>query len=342
MVKDVYVSGKILTINGFKNGFINLNSEKPYQIQKGVPPSSPIKKGLIVTSFCNAHTHIGDTFIRSRDVTLPNNIEQLVAPPDGLKHRLLKEASEKEIKQGMNLALNEMTQAGIDFFCDFRENGINGAKTLKLMGKHAGITPIIYGRPENLDVDKKEILELIKIADGIGLSSISDWKTDNLEIIANYAKKHNTSLALHASERIREDIDFILSLEPTFLVHMTQGTKKDFEKIKQQNIPVVICPRSNAFFGYKPPLQRMKKTGIELLIGTDNAMLHSLKMQDEIHFIQKQFPNMFSLESLLAMTTILPRKVLNLKDGMSRSTFPTSFLVLDTKTLEPIFKSKKG
>jgi hypothetical protein len=86
----------------------------------------------------------------------------------------------------------------------------------------------------------------------------------------------------------------------------------------------------------------MKKTGIELLIGTDNAMLHSLKMQDEIHFIQKQFPNMFSLESLLTMTAILPRKVLNLKDGMSRSTFPTSFLVLDTKTLEPIFKSKKG
>ena len=342
MVQDVFVSGRILTEQGFETGFINISTEEPFHIQRGSPPISPIKKGIIVPSFFNTHTHVGDTFIRKRDVILPHHLEELVAPPDGLKHKLLKNASETEIKQGINTALEEMMQSGISLFCDFRENGVNGAKLLKQLPQPADITPIIYGRPERLTFDEKEFLDLIKVVDGIGLSSITDWQKDYLKLISGFAKKHNIPLALHVSERIREDIDFILSLEPDYVVHMTKGSKKDFEKLKQQNIPVVICPRSNAFFGDQPPLNLMKKTGVELLLGTDNAMLHSLRIQDEIHFIQQHVPNVFSLERLLIMATYLSRKVLNLKDGMSRSNFPTSFLVLDEKTLEPIFISKAG
>ncbi len=342
MEKDVYVSGKILTPDGFKTGFININSNESYHIQKGIPSKDPIRKGIIIPSFWNAHTHIGDTFIRQRQVSLPHDLEELVAPPDGLKHRLLKEVSEQEIKQGMSIGLQEMLQCGTSLFCDFRENGVYGAQLLRQQTKHSEITPLIFGRPEKLRFDKNELLDLVKIVDGIGLSSISDWQKDDLELVIKIAKKHNLSVAIHASERVREDIDSILSIEPSFLVHMTKGTKKDFEKIKKHKIPVVICPRSNAFFGYKPPLRLMKKIGVDMILGTDNAMLHSLKIQDEIHFIMKQFPDVFSLEELLSMATYRPRKVLNLKDSIARSSFPTSFLVLDTKTLEPMFMSEKG
>ena len=84
-----FVSGEILTEEGFKKGYIEFNKEKIIEIGEGNPPQKPICKGLIVPTFVNAHTHIGDSFIKEKGIDLPKNIEELVAPPDGFKHRLL-------------------------------------------------------------------------------------------------------------------------------------------------------------------------------------------------------------------------------------------------------------
>ncbi|GAH12171.1 unnamed protein product, partial [marine sediment metagenome] len=96
-----YVSGEILTVNGFERGYLGVKNHKMMDRGKGNPPKKPIHKGLIVPTLVNAHTHIGDSFIRKRNLKLPRNVEDLVAPPDGLKHRLLKEASDLEIIGGM-------------------------------------------------------------------------------------------------------------------------------------------------------------------------------------------------------------------------------------------------
>ena len=69
------------------------------QVEKGTSPKKPICKGLIVPTFVNAHTHIGDSFIKKKHIKLPRNIEELVGPPNGLKHRLLNVASDKEISE---------------------------------------------------------------------------------------------------------------------------------------------------------------------------------------------------------------------------------------------------
>ena len=87
-----FVSGEILTDIGFKSGYIGFEKEKIVETGKGNPPKKPICKGLIVPTFVNAHTHIGDSFIKEKGIDLPKNIKDLVAPPDGLKHRLLHES----------------------------------------------------------------------------------------------------------------------------------------------------------------------------------------------------------------------------------------------------------
>ena len=88
-----YVSGEILTKNGFEKGFLGFEKDKIVESGNDHPPKKPVCKGLIVPSFVNAHTHIGDSFIREKNIKLPKDIEKLVAPPYGLKHKLLKEVS---------------------------------------------------------------------------------------------------------------------------------------------------------------------------------------------------------------------------------------------------------
>jgi cytosine/adenosine deaminase-related metal-dependent hydrolase len=330
------IAGEILLENGFQKGFISIDENRSVRVDMGSSSIPPKHKGLIIPLLVNAHTHLGDAFIRKKNIPLPKDVKTLVGPPSGLKHRLLENTSEVIIKQGMKDAIQEMRECGTSVFLDFRENGINGTLLLREVSQHTAIKPIIFGRPSHLSFDENELRDLFQYVDGIGISSISDWDENHLDSLVSLTKKHNIPIALHASESKREDIEKILSLQPSFLVHMTKAEKKDLIQVKKHEIPIVVCPRSNAFFGLKPPLQLMKQLHIDILIGTDNAMLHSTCILDEIRFILKEFPNIFSRDELLYMGTFGARKALNLLDGISGANFPSSFMVLDPKSLQQI------
>ncbi|MBN2602966.1 MAG: hypothetical protein JXA91_02400, partial [Candidatus Thermoplasmatota archaeon] len=106
-----YFSGEILTENGLEEGYIGLEKKKIVEIGKTCP-KKPLLKGLIVPTFINAHTHLGDSFVRKKNLKLPKSIEKLVAPPDGLKFQQLMKASRQEIIQGIKDSLNEMSLSG--------------------------------------------------------------------------------------------------------------------------------------------------------------------------------------------------------------------------------------
>jgi len=333
-----YVSGEILTESGFKRGYFGFENRKIVETGSGVPPKKPLCDGFIVPTLINAHTHIGDSFIRKKNIDLPRNIEELVAPPHGLKHRLLHEASSDEITTGMKESIDEMANAGVSAFCDFRENGITGVDQLTAAVKQSQISSVILSRPKELNYDADEVEQLLNNSQGIGISSISDWKYSELEKVTKHAKKRKKMFALHVSERVREDIDCILDLHPDFLVHMIMATESDLTRVKENNIPVVVCPRSNAFFGLKPDIKLMKHVGIDLMVGTDNAMLHSPNILDEIIYLKTQ-PQGLSTEELLIMITYAPRKALNLDDCILGPNSPADFVVLDKKSLRPLYIS---
>ncbi len=333
-----YISGEILTIDGLKKGYISFDKGKIIEIGKGLPQKKPICKGLIVPTFVNAHTHIGDSFIREKNIDLPKNIEELVAPPHGLKHRFLREASDEEIIEGMEKSLDIMIKCGTQFFCDFRENGILGISQLKSALRLRSINSIILSRPDSLNFDKNEIDLLLKNSDGIAISSISDWEYSELYKVAERAKAKNKIFALHANERVKENIDEILDLKPDFLVHMIKASESDFFKVKENNIPVIVCPRANSFFGLRPNFELMKKVGIELLIGSDNAMLNTPNILDEIHYILS-ISKVNSKYDLLYMSTFGARKALNLKCDIQGSNSKANFVVLNNKTLKPLYIS---
>ncbi len=334
-----YISGEILTKDGFITGHLGLqDNEMVNEMGKGTPPKEPIAKGLIIPTCVNAHTHLGDSFIRFQHLQLPRNVKELVAPPAGLKHRLLKQAKEQEILEGIQKSLMEMSIAGTSCFCDFREGGVLGIYQIRKAMKHCSIEAVILSRPSQMTYDKTELDRLLENSDGIGLSSISDWEPSEIEKLAAHVRKKKKLFALHASEVEREDIDCVLELKPNLLIHMIAATQSDLEKVSEAAIPVVICPRSYLFFRLKHNLELMKKTGVTLLLGTDNAMINNPDVLEEVKVLQKT--KLFSLEELLTTVTYTPRKALNLDDCIQGRDLSGKYIVLERDSLKQIYASK--
>jgi len=255
----------------------------------------------------NSHTHIGDAFIDLGKKAW--GLEELVAPPHGFKHEMMRKASEGKILEGMRKAISVMEGCGTTHFCDFREGGVEGIKILKKAMEGSGLSAIILGRPVELRYDSNEINEILKLSEGIGLSSISDWDYDELKKVASHTIKKKKIFAIHASEAFREDIDAILDLKPSFLIHMSNASRGDMEIVADAGVPVVVCPRSNAFFGIRPDIEGMLECGISLLLGTDNAMIAPPDIVQEMEYLIKNFD--ISKEQAVAMVTSNPRKCLN-------------------------------
>ena len=333
-----FVSGEILTDVRFKSGYIAFEKGKIIETGKGNSPKKPICKGLIVPTFVNTHTHIGDSFIREKKIDLPKNIEQLVAPPNGLKHKLLREASDEDIIEGMEKSIDIMIKSGTKYFCDFRENGILGISQLKAALQLRNIISLILSRPDSLEYIKDEVDILLKNSDGIAISGISDWDYSELQKVARDTREKNKIFALHASERIRENVDDILDLKPNFLVHMIKASELDLIRVKENNISIIICPRANSFYGLKPNFNLLKKVGVNLLLGTDNAMLSSPVILDEIKHV-KSISKGYSTFELLYMITFGARKVLNLDCDILGPNSKADFIVMDKKSLKPLYIS---
>ncbi|KYK20938.1 hypothetical protein AYK25_04135 [Thermoplasmatales archaeon SM1-50] len=333
-----YFQGEILTREGFITGYLAYDQEHvSSEICKGIPPEKPIAQGLILPTCINAHTHLGDSFIRFKQLKLPHNVKDLVAPPNGLKHKLLKEATEQEILEGIQTSLSEMISTGTSCFCDFREGGLIGIYQLKKGMKNYSIDSLVLSRPSQMKYEKEELDRLLQNSDGIGLSSISDWDFSEIEKIARHVRKKKKLFALHASEVIREDIDHILDLHPHLLVHMIAATQADLQRVTDAAIPIVICPRSYLFFRLRHNLKDMKKTGVSLLLGTDNAMINTPDVLEEVRILQKT--GIFSLKELLTNVTYTPRKALNLDDCIQGRDLSKKVIVLERDSLKLLYVS---
>lgn len=275
-----YVEGLILTPKGFQRGYVGFEDGHIVEVKRGRPKES-LAKGIVVPALRNAHTHLGDAVIR---IELRGTIEELVAPPHGLKHKLLAEAKDDDVVEAVRETLRVMLHTGTASFSDFRETGLRGLRLLCRALLGFPLSPQILGRPAQMRYDRNEVDALLRVGDGIGLSSYSDWEPSEIEKIAKHARSKGGCFALHCSERVREDVDKVLDLKPDFLVHMLQATDGDLERCTDADVPVVVCPRSNAFYGLAPNIPHLLEKGVEVRLGTDNAMLNSPSMLREMEF----------------------------------------------------------
>jgi len=268
---------------------------------------------IVLPAFVNAHTHIGDSIAKEAGAGL--SLDELVAPPDGLKHRLLRAASREELIAAMRRSLAFMEQSGTGGFVEFREGGVVGVEALEAALEGFAIKDVILGR---------ETVDAMAVADGFGASGARDGEFGAERTATRDAGK---LFGIHAGERDSDDVNPALDLHPDFLVHMVHLEALHYERLDDEGIPVVLCPRSNLVTdaGVAPARELLDRTTVAL--GTDNVMLNSPSMFREMEFAAKLYD--VSAREVLRMATIAGAEIAGLNAGVIEAGRDARLLVLD-------------
>ncbi len=264
---------------------------------------------ILLDGLHNYHTHVGDAFLQGKP--LPRSLPALVKPGTGYKHRMLAKASPATITRAVTAALAAYEEAGTRSILDFREQGVTGVKLLRgiARGPRPGPAVRILGRPVRWPIDADELQSLVEEGDGIGISSIADVDDDVVEQSSRACRRARKPFVLHASEPRRDSLERVLSYEPQLLVHLCQATPPDFRQLSKTEVPVAVCPTSNAFFRFKSPIAQLVRARIPFFFGTDNAMLGNFDLVAEVARARKWAPRIPDDVFLAALTTPIEKAI---------------------------------
>jgi cytosine/adenosine deaminase-related metal-dependent hydrolase len=278
-----------------------------------VEETSTAPSKIVLPAFVNAHTHVGDSIAKEAGAGL--DLDELVAPPDGLKHRLLRAASHEELVRAMARTIRFMRTSGTGAFGEFREGGVEGVRAIGEALEGLDVAATILGRGS---------IAAMEAADGYGASGARDGDFDAAR---RATRKTGTLFAIHAGERDDADIDAALDLDPDFAVHMVYARERHLDRIERQGTPVAVCPRSNLVTGVGlPPIDALAER-TTLALGTDNAMLDSPSMFREMEFAAKLTD--LSASDVLRMATANGADMLGLNCGVLEAGREARVLVLD-------------
>ncbi|WP_122090278.1 amidohydrolase family protein [Halalkalicoccus subterraneus] len=280
---------------------------------EAIEEASTTSDRIVAPAFVNAHTHIGDSIAKEagRGLTL----EELVAPPDGLKHRLLRESDRDEMVAAIRRSVEFMRSGGVTGFLDFREGGADGVSVLREAADGLPVDAFAMGRDE---------LAALEVGDGYGASGAAD---DDFARERDAAREVGKPFGIHAGENRTDDIVPALDLEPDYLVHMVNASAEHLDRVEKQEVPVVVCPRANLVtnVGLPPIEDLVERTSVAL--GTDNVMLNSPSMFREMEFAAK-FTDLDAPE-VLRMATRAGAEIAGIDAGTIEEGREARLLVLD-------------
>lgn len=106
--------------------------------------------------------------------------------------------------------------------------------------------------------------------------------------------------------------------ETTLAVHCVRVTDEDIDTIRQSGATVCLCPRSNEFIGVgQAPWAKWLSSGTPLCLGTDSlASNYDLDLFNEAVYLKRNFDGELSLDTLLAMLTRNPARILGVENTM--------------------------
>ncbi len=310
---------------------------------------------IVLPAFINAHTHIGDSIVK--DIGDGLSIQELVEPPNGLKHKKLSQADDSEIIEAMHESAKEMVYAGISTFIDFREGGLKGIELLKKAIYDLPINACILGRSDrfyddDLTPDEARLItrELLQHCDGIGLSGVQDINPEIMLQIAEVCNQEDKIAMIHVAEyyELQEqsvqltnqtEVERALRSGFTNLVHVTYPIMQDLDLLSSSSPCIISCPRSNGMLSVGiPPVSAYIEEKIDVALGTDNVMFNTPDMFREMEYALKAvrggYKNKITAKDVLKMATINGFKILG-KDISIQEGNVSDILVIRQKSEDP-------
>ncbi|MBR3213828.1 MAG: amidohydrolase family protein [Methanosphaera sp.] len=310
---------------------------------------------IVMPAFLNAHTHIADSILK--DVGDGLTISQLVEPPNGLKHKMLNEATDEQLVESMHEEAKEMLYSGISTFIDFREGGIEGVKLLKKAVYDLPINACILGRcneyyDPKTTVEEARLLtrELLQYCDGVGLSGVQDVDSEIMMQIAQVCNDEDKLAVVHVAEYYdlqeksiqltnQTEIERALRAGFTTIVHATQPVLQDLDLLVENSPFIVACPRSNGMLSTGiPPVSVYNEVGLDVALGTDNVMFNKPDMFREMEYTLKAmrgtYQNKITARDILKMATINGFKILGKDISISEGNV-SDILVIKQKSEDP-------
>lgn len=268
---------------------------------------------LVMPGLWNSHTHIADAAFPDGATGL--SLEQGFFRPNGFKYRMLRNEDEKFLLKCIIQHHNYMALCGTVGHIDFREQGVFGSKLLNKASSQSGMRSLSLGQfsestfseselSENVapltKSMRKELEDLLNIADGFSESTINDLTNPAWKAIKKETDTKNKIRAIHCLENANYrdtslrisgigDLERALKVfDPQLIIHMTVANDQEIELARKSKASFVLNPRANASLGLPlPPISKLLDSGINLLLGTDNGMLNSPNMFAELDFTYK-------------------------------------------------------
>jgi guanine deaminase len=268
---------------------------------------------IILPAFVNAHTHVGDSVAKEAAVGL--GLEEAVAPPDSLKHRRLTAADRDELVTAMRRTLRLMERTGTAGFLDFREFGVEGARTLREAAREPDVEAFIFGSGD---------ASVLEVADGYGASGAND---DDFTAEREATREAGRPFAIHAGEPDATDIHPALDSEPDLLIHMVHARQEHLDRVAEQSGPIAVCPRANNVLAVGRPPVRDLLDHTMVALGTDNVMLNVPSMFREMAYTAKTFD--VTAREVLRMATTAGAEIAGFDCGVVEPGRRAALTVLD-------------
>jgi len=328
-----------------QDGYISIRDDRIENYGKGKPGRSNENQEridgshmIVMPGLFDCHTHIGDSV--AKDAGVDMTVEELMQPPDGLKHKILESTPSSELITAMRDTMQEMVRCGTLVFADFREGGKQGVEYLRSAARGLPVKPVILGRFAKTpfteaelqnntkrlsSTDLDEAKRILSVADGFSSSSVNDLTDPAFEQLRDLTLEMNKKRAIHDSEApssvrlslsrtgTSEEKRTVMHFSPNFVVHMTNPTTPDdIDILAKHNVPVVCCPRANCRLadGF-PPIMSLYRRGITIALGTDNLIVNPPDMFEEMEFLSKALRGIERNAAILPPVEILKMATIN-------------------------------
>lgn len=317
---------------------------------------------VIVPGLVNGHTHLGDCALPDGATGL--TLEQAFFRPDGYKYRELAKLSPDAHRRHLEAYLRYLARTGTVCHLDFREQGAAGARLLREASQATGVASVILSQfdrppfaPEVLAANsaglpesaRHELAAMLAVADGFSESTMNDLTDDAWRQIREVTQTRGKLRAIHCLENAgyrelslertgRGDLARALELlDPDLVVHLTAAQDDEIALMARSGKTAVVNPRANASLGLGlPPVAALLRAGVNLLLGTDNAMLNSPNLFAELDFAAKLArsqagdPRFPEPAAMLRMVTVNAGAILGDEHpGVLERGRPATFVALD-------------